>query len=85
MLLPSTSGAPGGRGYWFRYRPRYEAKPAQLGGFRLAVLNRVGVDYVQIVLGSETIQIDVFDDGNLGNAKRIMQEIVDRTNARADD
>jgi hypothetical protein len=52
---------------------------------RLAVLNREGVDYVQIVLGDETIQIDVFDDGNLGDAKEIVREIVDRTNARADD
>jgi hypothetical protein len=52
---------------------------------RLVVLNREGVDYVQIVLGNETIQIDVFDEGNLGEAKEIVQEIVHRTNARADD
>jgi hypothetical protein len=51
----------------------------------LAVLNREGVDYVQIVLSNETIQIDVFDDGNLGDAKEIVREIVDRTNAQAGD
>lgn len=37
------------------------------------------------MLGNETIQIDVFDDGTLEDAKEIVREIVDRTNVRADD
>jgi hypothetical protein len=52
---------------------------------RLAVLRRENVDHIQIVLGNETIQIDVFDDGTLEDAKEIVREIVDRTNVRADD
>lgn len=51
---------------------------------RLAVLNRDSVPYVQIVLRNESIEVDVFDDAALDDATKIVQEIVDRTNARAD-
>jgi hypothetical protein len=51
---------------------------------RLAVLRQEGVDYIEIVLGNDTIQVDVLGKGTLDNAKEVLREIVDRTNARTE-
>jgi hypothetical protein len=51
---------------------------------RRTVLSRESVDYIEIVLGNDTIQVDVLGKGTLDNAKEVLQEIVDRTNARTE-
>lgn len=51
---------------------------------RRTVLRRESVDYIEIVLGNETIQVDVLGKGTLDGAKEVLREIVDRTNARTE-
>jgi hypothetical protein len=49
---------------------------------RRAVLRQESVDYIEIVLGNDTIQVDVLGKGTLDDAKEVLREIVERTNAR---
>jgi preprotein translocase subunit SecD len=52
---------------------------------RRAVLREEGVDYIEIVLGNDTIQVNVLGEGTLDNATEVLREIVKRTNARTQD
>ncbi len=48
---------------------------------RRTVLRQESVDYIEIVLGNDTIQVNVLGKGTLDDAKEVLRVIVERTNA----
>lgn len=52
---------------------------------RQTVLRQESVDYIEIVLGNNTIQVKVLGKGTLDDAKGVLRVIVERTNARIED
>jgi hypothetical protein len=42
------------------------------------------VDYIEIVLGNDTIQVNVLGKGTLDDAKEVSWGIVEHTNARTE-
>lgn len=49
---------------------------------RRAVLREESIDYIEMVLGNDTIQVNVLGEGALDDAAEVLREIVGRTNAR---